>query len=144
MYLKMSLSQSLYPELRRFAPVAFLWNSLLPVKRNILKPNSLSSLYKLKLAGKAGAAAKSTQLSKEVSLKISNLQSPKLEKENHNQLKPRNSHIQLLCWEKTILDFDHCDCEVRLPFCVSFILAIEIKKTWHPAKINFQVVITTA
>lgn len=114
MYLKMSLSQSLYPESRRFVSVAFLWNSLLPVKKNILKPNSLSSLYKLKMAGKAGAAAKSTQLSKEVSLKISDLQIPKLETENHNQLK------QLLCWEKkkTILDFNHCDCEVCLPLLV--------------------------
>ena len=72
-YLKISLSQLVNPAYRRFFSVAFLWYSLLPVNRKILKPSCLSSLYKLKLAGNAGASAKSTQESKDSSSKVSDL-----------------------------------------------------------------------
>lgn len=74
-YLKKSFFQSLYPANRRFFSVVFLWNSFLPVSRNILNPSCFSSLKKFKLADKAGALAKSTHSSKASSLKISDLNS---------------------------------------------------------------------
>lgn len=70
-YLKKSLSQLLYPANIRFFSVAFLWGSLRPVNRTILNPSCSSSPYNLKLAGKAGASAKSTHSSNVASSKVS-------------------------------------------------------------------------
>lgn len=72
-YLKISLSQSLYPSNWRFFAVAFLWCSLRPVSINTVNPSCFSSLYKFRLACKAGASAKSTHSSKDNSSKGSDL-----------------------------------------------------------------------
>lgn len=71
--LRISLSQFLYPASRRFFPVTFLWYSPRSVSRNTVNPNLCNSLYSFKLAGSAGALAKSTHSSNVFSSKAYDL-----------------------------------------------------------------------